>query len=52
MQLFVSDPYISAHQAIAQLHATNATLETLNVIEKLQALNNHGSTTAKFYCTV
>jgi hypothetical protein len=52
MQLFVSDSYISAHQAIAQLHTANTTLKTLNMIEQLKALNNHGSATTKLYCTV
>jgi len=41
MQLFVSDPYVRAHQAVAQLDAAHATLEALDVIEQLQALDDH-----------
>lgn len=47
MQLFVPDPYVGAHQAVAQLHAAHATLETLDVIEQLQALDDHGSAAAE-----
>lgn len=47
MQLFVSDPYVRAHQAVAQLDAAHATLETLDVIEQLQALDDHGGAAAQ-----
>jgi len=52
MQLFVPDPYVGSHQAVAQLHAANATLEALNVIKQLQALNDHGGASTKFHCAV
>lgn len=52
MQLFVPDSDVCAHEAIAQLHATHATLEALNVVEQLQTLDNHGGTATELYGAV
>jgi hypothetical protein len=52
MQLFVSDSHICAHQAVAQLDTANTTLETFNMVEQLQALNDHSGTSTKLNCTV
>lgn len=44
VKFVVSDPDVGAHEAIAQLHAAHAALETIYVVEQLQALDDHGST--------
>lgn len=44
VQFAVANAHVGAHEAVAQLHAADAALEAVNVVEQAQTLDDHRRT--------